>query len=141
MAVRENVTLNNVILSLDAEIVSSTTTNGAIIDTADQDIGVSFYLALPAWTDGTYKIALEEGNDSALSDTAAVPAAKLVLVDGLDAVTDGLGAASAAGTKYVKVGVHSTKRYVRANIVSTGVSSGAFVNLIALVSPETIEAN
>lgn len=141
MAVRENVTLNNVLLTFEAAIsTDTTTTTGAIIDTADQDLGVSFFIGATAYTDGTYKLVIIEGDDSGLSDGTTVGAEKLVEVPGLKAVTDGVTALTADGAKYFKVGVHSTKRFLRANIVSTGTSTGAQISVLALVSPEVIEA-
>lgn len=141
MPVRENVTLNNVILSHEGTIATDTTTNGSIIDTADQDLGVSFFLGSTTYTDGTFKLVLEEGDDSGLSDATTVPAEKLVTVTGLDAVATGVTAVTADGAKYMKVGVHSTKRYVRANVVSTATSSGAVISVLALVSPENLPAD
>lgn len=141
MPVRDNVTLNNVILAFDAAISTDTTTNGAIIDTADQDLGVSFFLGATAYTDGTYKLVLQEGDDSGLSDATTVPSEKLITVTGLDAVADGVTAVTADGDKLAKVGVFSTKRYVRAQIVSTATTTGATLNMVALVSPEVVAAN
>lgn len=141
MAVRDNVTLNNVILSDSAVISSDTTTNGTIIDTADFDCGLSFFIGATAYTDGTYKLVLEEGDESNLSDATTVPAKKLIEVDGLDAVTTGVTALTADGGKFFKVGLHSNKRYVRANVVSTSTSTGATIAVVAVVSPEVLEAN
>lgn len=141
MAVRDNVTLNNVILSDSVAISSDTTTNGTIIDTADFDMGLSFFIGATAYTDGTYKLVLQEGDESNLSDAATVPADKLIEVDGLDAVKTGVTALTAAGGEFFKVGVHSNKRYVRANIVSTSTSTGATIAVVALASPEILEAN
>ena len=59
---------------------------------------------------------------------------------GLQAVTDGVTAVTADLDKYFKVGVFSTKRYVRANIVSTSTSTGAQISVLALVSPEVLQA-
>lgn len=141
MAVRDNVTLNNVLLSTQAAISTDTTTVGTIIDTADFDGGVSFFIGASAYTDGTYKLLIQEGDDSGLSDAATVDSAKLIEVSGLDAVTTGVTAITAAGGKFFKVGIHSGKRYLRANIVSTVTTTGATISVIALVSPELLEAN
>ena len=140
MAVRDNVTLNNIILTPEDNITTHTTTHGSIIDTADQDLGVSFFIGATAYTDGTYKLVLQEGDDSGLSDATTVPAEKLIEVPGLQAVTDGVTAVTADLDKYFKVGVFSTKRYVRANIVSTSTSTGAQISVLALVSPEVLQA-
>ena len=141
MAVRDNVTLNNILLSDQVAISSDTTTNGTIIDSAAVEGGLSFYIASTAYTDGTYKLLLQEGEASNLSDAATVPDEKLILVTGLDAVNTGVTAVTADGAKYFKVGVFSNLRYVRANIVSTVTTSGATINVIALVSPEILAAD
>lgn len=141
MAVRDNVTLNNILLAFEGNITTDTTTTGAIIDTANQDLGVSFWIGASAYTDGTYKLILEEGDDSGLSDATTVPAEKLIEVSGLDAVTTGVTAITADGDKYFKVGVFSTKRFVRPSVVSTATSTGAQISVLALVSPEILEAN
>lgn len=141
MAVKDNATLNNVILGFNAAIsTDTTTTTGAIIDTADLDGGLTFLIAATAFTDGVYKLAIVEGDAANLSDAAAVSADALIEVGSIDAVTTGVVAILANGGKYSKVGVHSTKRYVRANIVSTGTTTGATLNVLALVSPETLPA-
>ena len=121
-------------------ITSDTTTNTAIIDTADQDLGVSFFMNASAYTDGTYKLVLQEGDAANLSDAATVPSEKLITVTGLDAVATGVTAVTADGDKMFKVGVFSTKRYVRAQVVSTVTTSGATISVVALVSPELVAA-
>ena len=142
MAVRDNVTLNNVLAVFSATVSSdTTTTTGAIVDTAAVDCGVSFFIGSDNYTDGTYTLQLVEGDESNLSDATVVPAEKLILVDGLDAVNTGISAQNAAGGKLFKVGVFSNKRYVRANVVSTGTTTGADIQVSALVSPEILAAN
>src|SRR4051812_33697209 len=99
-----------------AAITSSTTTNGTnIIDT--QGYGsLTAILNVGARTDGTFKLAVEHGDDSGLSDTAVPDATDLV---GTTAAT----AVSAAQTQS-KLGYVGNKRYVRFNVVSTVVTSG-----------------
>lgn len=131
MAVREMVTKSDVLLAHQGSIASNTTTNTTIIDTADYDVGISFYLSAPVYTDGTFKLTFQEGDDSGLSDATTVPAVKIVPISdsAQDAVNTGITEQTDDGDRLVKAGIHSTKRYVRANIVSTGVTSGATVNL------------
>jgi len=139
MAVREQITKCNLIVArVPAAISTSTTTATQIIDTKDADLGVAFFLNATAWTDGTYKLIIHEGDNSALSDAALVGVEKLVLVAGKDAYTDGIGAATAINTAMAKVGVHSTKRYVRASVVSTGVTSCATIGVSALLNGEVV---
>lgn len=115
-------------LALNAGISSNTTTNGSIIDTANFDGGLMFGVMVQAYTDGTYNFTLEEGDDSGLSDAAAVPAESLIgsLAD-LE-----LTAVTANGGNLLTIGIFSNKRYVRINAVSTSVTTGATV--VAVVS-------
>lgn len=134
MPVKEHVTQQEVRNALEyQEIASNTTTVGAIFDTRNYDMGIYFALQLIAWTDGAYALLLEDGDDAALSDAAAVPAANLVY-----GTLPSLGAAIAEGAMLPREGVHSTKRYIRASIVSTGVTSGAFAQVLIVKDAEML---
>ena len=133
MPVREHVTHQEVRLALEAEITSDTTTVGAIFDTANYDAGIYFAIASTTYTDGTYTLKIEDGDDSALSDAADVATAQLVYGT-LPAVT----AVTADGAAYDKEGVIGTKRYVRASIVSTATTSGAFLSLLCIKDAELL---
>ena len=133
MPTREHVTHQETRLALDADISSNTTTEGAIFDTANYDAGVYFALAATAWTDGLYTLKLEHGDNAALSDAAVVPTANLVYGS-----LPALAAAIADGAAYEREGVIGTKRYVRASIVSTGVTTGATINVVCLKDAELI---
>jgi hypothetical protein len=110
-----------------AVIGSSTTTAGTIIDTADFENGLMFAPAITAYTDGTYDFTLEEGEDAALADAAAIPSDKLIgTLAGLQ-----LTAASAEADILPTIGVFANKRYVRINTVSTSVTTGATVVVVA----------
>lgn len=111
-------------------ISTNTTTNGVIIDTADYDMGIKFGFDVSAYTDGSFAISYEDGDDAALADAAAVASDKIIG----DAVT--LTAATAAGAAFTGNGVFSTKRYVRAVITSTGVTTGATISGIAVQAGE-----
>jgi hypothetical protein len=135
MPVKEKVTQQRVINALEIQnIGSSTTTAGAIIDSADFDIGVYFALAVSNYTDGTYTLKIEHGDDSGLSDAADVDSAMLVY-----GTLPALSAALAEGAYLPREGVHSTKRYLRASIVSTGVTTGADAQVLAIVNPELVK--
>ena len=116
------------------EIVSNTTTVGAIFDTRNYDLGIYFALQLIAWTDGAFALLIEHGDDGALGDAAEVDAAMLVY-----GTLPSLGAAIAEGAELPAEGVHSTKRYVRASIVSTGVTSGAFAQVLIVKDAEMMK--
>jgi hypothetical protein len=111
-----------------ATISSSTTTSGAIIDLQGYE-GVMFVLQTGARTDGTYTPLIQEGDDSGLSDAAAVADA--------DLLPSGTGqeasAAIAAANSVSKIGYRGTKRYVRLQVVSTTVTSGAIVGGTAIL--------
>lgn len=106
-----------------AAISSSTTTAGNIIDTQGFN-ALTFILSVGARTDGTYTPLIEEGDDSGLSDAAAVADSDLV---GTEA-----GAVISAANTVKKIGYVGSKRYVRLSVVSTSVTSGATVGATAI---------
>jgi hypothetical protein len=147
MAVRDMVTHSVARLISAAAISANGTTEGAIIDTADFDLGVSFYMTAPTWTDGVFKLVFVEGDDlnpagSAITDGIPVIADKIIpiLDPAQDAVVTGIVAVTAEDGLAVKAGLHSTHRYVQANIVATGVTAGATINLVAMLGAELIPA-
>lgn len=134
MPVQETVTKHKVINALEPQVIGSdTTTAGAIIDTADFDMGVFFSMLTTAYTDGTFTLKIEHGDDSGLSDAADVDSAMLVY-GSLPANSAG----ASEGDVMAKEGVHSTKRYLRASIVSTSVTTGATVQVIAVMGGEVL---
>lgn len=132
MAIKEKATKQIVINALEPQVIgSNTTTTGAIVDMADYDNGIYFAVDVGLFTDGVYTLKLEDGDDSGLSDAADIPAAQLVY-GSLPAPA----AAIAEGAALPKEGIFGNKRYVRASIVSTGVTTGATVSVKAIVDPE-----
>jgi hypothetical protein len=132
MPVREMVTKEVVMNALEVqEIASNTTTVGAIIDTRDYDLGVYFAMFCSAYTDGTYTLKIEHGDDSGLSDAADVPADALVY-----GTLPALTALTAEGGRLAKEGVFGTKRFLRASIVSTLVTTGADLSVIMVKAAE-----
>jgi hypothetical protein len=113
MAVRDQVTTMDMVQSSYDAIASDTTTVGAIIDTADYELGFSVFISAPVWADGTYTLKLEESDDSAMSGAVDIDSSKLI--GSLPAVA----AATVDGAALGKVGVFSNLRYVRISIVST----------------------
>ena len=131
MAVCDIITCTNGIPCLSETIETNTTTEGIIIDTADDEIGLGFFFGITAYVAGQYVLNLEEGDDSGLSDAVNIPAEKLIGDKPiLDAVTVG---------EFAKIGVFSNKRYVRASVISTGASeaNGATVLVFAIQGPES----
>lgn len=107
-----------------AAISSNTTTNGTIIDTQGFG-GLTYLLNVGARTDGTYTPAIQHGDDPALSD-AATPAAD-------DLVGTTAAAAINTANTVKKIGYVGNKRYVRLNVVSTSVTTGATVGATAVL--------
>ncbi|WP_017993825.1 hypothetical protein [Rhizobium leguminosarum] len=110
-------------------ISTSTTTAGVIIDTQGYN-SLTFILNMGARTDGTYTLSVEHGDAANLSDTST-PAA-----DDLVGTAAGTALAVAQGVK--KLGYVGNKRYVRANIVSTGVTSGATAGALAILGRPSV---
>ena len=141
MAIRDMVSTLIVRLSSHTVITGNGTTNGADIDTAGYDLGVSFVMSAPVWTDGTYKLTFQEGDLSDLSDATNVPADKIIPIAGLDAVNTGIAATVGQTDEndlMPRAGIHSTKRYVRAVVTATGVTSGATVEVVAVLGGEQL---
>jgi hypothetical protein len=97
-----------------AAITTNTTTAGIIIDTANYT-ALEFLLIAGTVTDGAYAVSLEHGDDSGLSDAAAVPAAETLGDADIAAADDDASK---------RIGYIGKKRYVRLSIVSTGVTTG-----------------
>ncbi|WP_201736452.1 hypothetical protein [Rhizobium sp. P007] len=112
-----------------AAIASNVTTNGIIIDTQGFN-ALTFLLNVGARTDGTFAGSIQHGDTADLSD-AATPAA-----DDLIAPTGGNSINAAQTIK--KFGYVGNKRYVRLNVTSTGVTSGATVGATALLGRPTV---
>lgn len=128
----ERVTEDIVLSAFEPQILSgSTTTAGSIIDTVGYSKGVYFAMQVNAWTDGTYTMKLEQGDDAALGDAEVVPTANLVY-----GTLPAVSAAIAEGSPYAKEGVFGTKRYLRLSIVSTGITTGATVSAVAILTAD-----
>ena len=132
MSIKEKATEQIVLNALETQtIATDTTTTGTIIDTAGYDNGIYFAVNVGAYSDGTYTLKIQDGDNSALSDAAVIPAAQLIWPS-----MPAPAAAIVEGTSLPKQGIFGQKRYVRADIVSTATSSGADVTVIAIVNPE-----
>lgn len=132
MAVKDIRSDLKVSLALEAEITSDTTTAGAIFDTADFELGLMFAVASTTYTDGTYTLLIEESDDSGMAGAVAVTGDKLI--GSLPAVS----AVTADGADYATVGIISNLRFVRASLVSTSTTTGAFLNVTAIQKAENM---
>jgi len=107
------------------DITSDTTTVGVIIDTQGFH-SLEFMITSGTLTDGTYTPLIEDGEDSGLSDAAAVSDANLLGTEAGAAFT-----ASEDDTAK-KVGYRGSKRFVRLSIVSASTSSGGLMGAVAI---------
>ena len=122
-----NSVLQKVALSITAgAITSTTTTAGAIIDSLGFE-SLEFIVEAGTLTDGTYTVLLEDGDDSGLSDAAAVDS-ELVLG------TLPVFAFASDDDAAKRVGTITKKRYVRLSIVSTVVTTGGGLSSVAVLS-------
>jgi hypothetical protein len=107
------------------DIVSDTTTVGIIIDTSGFE-SVEFVILSGFLRDGAYVPLIQDGDDSGLSDAAAVSDTFLLGTE---------SAASFASTdddKTKRIGYVGKKRYVRLSIVSTSVLDGGYLSAVAI---------
>jgi hypothetical protein len=102
-------------------IATDTTTNGAIIDLQGFN-AAQFYFMTGVLTDGDYTVLIQEGDESDLSDAAAVADADLTVTEASVSFT-----ADTDDAAISTIGYKGSKRYVRFNVVSTSTSTGAYV--------------
>lgn len=132
MATRDNRSNQLVKLVHNAVIATDTTTDATVVDTADFDRGITFALAVLAFTDGVYTLQFEDSPDNSVF--TAVSADKLIGPGAsLSAITD-----ASVPDDMATVGLFSTDRYVKAQIVSTGTTSGATIAVTAILSGEEL---
>lgn len=101
-------------------ITTNTTVNGAIIDLAGFN-SAEFLLQSATLTDGTFTPSITEGNAANLSDGTVAAAADLL---GLIASATFVATEDNA---VKKLGYAGTKRYIRLNVTTTGVTSGGTI--------------
>ena len=119
-----------------AQLINSDTTSvGAIIDTQGLDRGLLYTILSTSRTDGTYTPLIEEGDASNLSDASAVADANLIGTEAAAA----LSADTTDGTVLKSIGVIGTKRYLRLSIVSTSVTTGATIAVVAVYSKNELK--
>lgn len=111
------------------EITTNTTTVGNIIDVQQLQgfNSLEFYILAGVITDGAYALLLEHGDDPALSDAADVPD------DDLTNLESTAGFTSTDDQVPKRIGYIGGKRFVRPSLISTGVTSGAFFVIMALL--------
>ena len=123
-------------LAFNAVISTDTTTNGAIIDTANFDRGVTFIILAPVYTDGTYTPVIEESDDSGMSGATDVTDAQLIGTEAGAVIS----AVSGSGANLASIGVFSNKRFLRLKIVSASTSTGATISAVVNMKAELTPA-
>lgn len=109
--------------ALDSQTIGTdTTTLGNIIDTAGFE-ALEFILQSGTITDGAYAVSLQEGDDSGLSDAAAVSAEETL---------GNADFALADDDTAKRIGYIGKKRYCRLAIVSTATTSGGVFSAAAM---------
>lgn len=126
MAVREMVTHVRGVLSDLNAFVADATVNGPAIDTEGFDLGVTFFLVCTAYTSGDVTLTIQESDESG-SGFANVPNEKLVGFNQGSIPSAQVDALTANGGTAAKLGVHSTKRYVRAVLTGANTSVATVV--------------
>jgi hypothetical protein len=119
-------------LVMAQNITSDTTTNGTILDTRNFDLGIVFTIYASAYTDGTYDITIEEDDDVTMATAVAVSSDQLIGQLSDMQVT----AVATEGDKLGTIGVFGNKRYLRLNVVSTSVTTGADIQVVAMQKAE-----
>lgn len=119
-----------VLLALSAAISTNTTTNGAIIDTKNHDLGLMFAANVTAFTDGSYVVQAFESDASDMTGEVQITGNKLI------GTPPTLTAVTASGAAMSTFGVISNLRYVRLKVVSTGVTTGATLRLSCIQAAE-----
>lgn len=110
-------------ISPAAIISANGTTTGQTIDVIEYG-SVEFIFLAGAITDGTFTVTLYEGDESDMSDEAAVADADLLGTEPVFASTD--------DNTVKRVGYKGNKRYVRAKVVQTGATTGGFLSCIVV---------
>lgn len=112
--------------ALDSGAVTTGVTNGNIIDTAAYE-ALEFVVQSGVITDGSFVLSLEDGEDSGLSDAAAVDA-ELTLgsVEATFADTD--------DQAVKRLGYIGKKRYVRLVVTATAATTGGIFSSAALLA-------
>lgn len=113
-------------------IASNTTTAGEIIDLKGFD-SLAFAFQTGTITDGDYTLLIEEGNESNLSDAAAVADDDLLGTEAAASFT-----ADTDDNAVSKIGYRGNKRYVRISVISTNVTTGGTVGAIAVLGHPSI---
>ncbi len=106
------------ILAVAGTLAANGTMTGAILDTANFELGLMFELTVTSHTTGTFTLAIFESDDSGMSGETAVTGDQLIGTLPVEV------AVVSQGDVLQTVGVISNKRYVRADVIGTDTSVG-----------------
>ena len=121
-------------LAFKATITTNTTTNGAALSTADYELGVTFDAFVVSATDGVYNLQVEESDDVGFSSPSVIPSERIL------GTIPTLTAATPQGSALSGFGVLTSKPYIRVNVVSTSVTSGATIAMVSNKKAEVAPA-
>lgn len=107
------------------------TTDTEIIDNAENELGLMFGMNISNYTDGAYDLIIRESDDPGFAGSTVVPPEKII---GGNIV--GLAADTPVGAPMATVGVFSNRRYVRAVVQATGVTTGATATVVCTQKTE-----
>lgn len=142
MATKEITTSLRNEIAFNVQVINSdTTTAGNIIPVADFDHGVNITIFSGIYGAGTYDILVEHGDDSGLSDAAAVPDSQLVGQDPASAVAPEAQCQIDAANEIKKIGYVGAKAFMRISVVSassTSTTIGAIVEKMPEIKPAEI---
>ena len=132
---------NEIALNLQ-DITTNTTTVGNIFNMKDFDHGVNVTLFSGAHGGGggLFDVLIEHGDDSGLSDAAAVPDTQLIGQDPTSATAPEAQAQIDAANEIKKIGIVSPKGFGRVSIVSTSVAGSNILGAIVEKRPEIMPA-
>ena len=128
------------LIAIEPQVINTqATVTGEIIDCADFNDGIVFTMFCDHST-GTFTPLVEHGDESNLSDNAAVPDTMLI---GDTTTAQEAGAALSASRLVSSIGVvNNLKRYVRLSVISSDTSGtilgtyGAIVQGVPRVTPD-----
>jgi hypothetical protein len=131
MAIMEKATTQAVHYALENQTVgNAATVTGAIIDTADYDLGVYFAGIVTDWTAGTCAMTIYEDDAAGFGTATIVAAANLIYTS----PTFGT-AATVEGASIAKLGAFGTKRYLRVTLIGDATSNMDMV-VVVVKNPE-----
>lgn len=115
-------------------VADTTAQVSEIIDTAGFG-GLEFFILIGsvADADATFQVLVEDGDDSGLSDAAAVDDAYLLGIEGVAATPTGASFRYDSDNKVTKIGYIGPKRYVRLTITPAANASAALMAVLALL--------